>query len=225
MKDYTFDLEQQKEFVLNYIINDNNIIINFADGTKYVVPNTKTNEERILKQMKEQVIESKKYEKNLKSKIIIKKILTSFSSGSGFIMSLGVAGILLTNDESLGLFLGEIIAISAIPLTVGFIFRCCNKSSCRKLEEKLEDLEKNKFFLKNEKTIKKALSNNNILTNARSEVKTLSNEQNLNLNVIDNYSFEDLKEVTEFVKLEDSFEFDQFEEVQKEPVKTRKRRR
>lgn len=62
MKDYTLNEYDKRDFILNYMIENDQIKIRYADNTTYTIPYTSHNEKRIIKKMKLQVLNSGEFE-------------------------------------------------------------------------------------------------------------------------------------------------------------------
>ena len=68
MNDYTMEKEEQAYFILRYEVDQDKIRIYFASderGEKYEIPYSLENEKKVLTKMKEQVTQSKDYQKLL----------------------------------------------------------------------------------------------------------------------------------------------------------------
>ena len=68
MKNYSINEYQEKTFILNYNIENEEIIVNLASGSNYKLPYTKENEIMILERMKEQVLNANEFLKHAESK-------------------------------------------------------------------------------------------------------------------------------------------------------------
>ncbi len=68
MKNYSLSHENSKTFILNYNIEDNQIIVNLASGEKYIIPYSVDNEKRLLERMKNQVNNSNDYKSKQQKK-------------------------------------------------------------------------------------------------------------------------------------------------------------
>ena len=85
MKDYS--LKRHKKFIINYNIQDNFIIINYADKSKKISPYTYDKEKKILQTMKEQITDTN-YEKKIRNKldnIKLKNIVKDINKNKLFI--------------------------------------------------------------------------------------------------------------------------------------------
>ena len=90
MKNYATNNESAKDFILKYIVFNNHLIINYANGSVEWIPYTIDNEKAILNKMKRQVLKSKRFLNNLniKFEICVKLFLNMFLLFILFIISL-----------------------------------------------------------------------------------------------------------------------------------------
>ena len=213
MKDYSLNLEESKKFILNYEIEEatKNLIINLASGEKYPVPYTIENEKKILKKMKEQVLNSDKsrikIEKNIKHnwKYLIFDILMIVFNVFNIKM-----GCTISPKGS---------AIFAAMFMIFTIIRTVYMIESKKT---IKDINKQQMFLENEELLnEKIMSNSNILLNTNEKTKdiVISNKNDMfysnkkkkkvfNLNNIDKIKYKEIEKMLENIKRDEEFGFD-----------------
>ena len=78
MLDYAYSKNEKKDFILYYEDKGENLQVYLANGDEYPVPNTLENENKLLKQMEEQVKDvwefKAKKEKEKKSNLFWKRV-------------------------------------------------------------------------------------------------------------------------------------------------------
>ena len=87
----------------------------------------------------------------------------------------------------------------------------------------LRDIEKNKFFVKNQEVINRGLNNTNVLVNSNVPEKEI-----ITINDMDySYKYNELKQIVANTERQETFSFDTFPEndVEQEKPKVRSRRR
>lgn len=227
MKDYSMSSEERKDFILGYdITKDGQMIIKFAKGEHWVLPYNEENEKKLLQRMTEQVKVSDKKEEKLKENFerllmairLICVTIVIFNSGSA-ILSLFFPCIFLFLLEYgyvecyvLGgvLLLGLITFIKNINI--------------------LNDLKRNKKFLKMEEKLNNNIrSNQNVLANVSNKTKRTikdfpKDKSVFNINSFNYVPFKDLEQIMENVERNERFGFDYTEQEQVKG-KTRKRTR
>ena len=165
MFDYSIDKDEKKSFILNYEIVGENIKVNCASGGDYYVPNTKENEQHLIKKMEEQVSDSwgfkNKQEKRKKSAIgwlIYDACFLVFNTIMMFINPTVLTGVCI------GLFL--VAGYAQIPIL-------------KDVKTTLKDLEKNKLFLENKKAINSFLDKGNLDVLEDTMVPTLDKQEDI----------------------------------------------
>ena len=114
------------------------------------------------------------------------------------------------NEIALGL---GIAAVVNIPMFAKII----------KNNSLLRDIEKNKFFVKNQEVINRGLNNTNVLVNSNVPEKGI-----ITINDMDySYKYNELKQIVANTERQETFSFDTFSEndVEQEKPKVRSRRR
>ena len=139
MKNYCLNDSAAALFILNYEVDGNNIIINFADKKSSTIPYSLEAEKKILEKMKKQVLNSRKFEEDQKdfisSAIKFYVIDGALFAGNVFILLNNI-----TNSPSTNKVLMGICALAILLNTYLFA----------NSKIKLDDLNKNKLFLENE---------------------------------------------------------------------------
>lgn len=210
MKDYSLNGEERGNFVLNYTKDIETITVNFADGSSYTIPNTENNENKLEGKMVDQVVKSKgRKRKAIRSTgIAVISMLLVFAASISGVHYLGNLSTLKTIAYGLG-----IAAVVNIPAFVKTI----------KNYSLLRDIEKNKFFVKNQEVINRGLNNTNVLVNSNVPEKEI-----ITINDMDNgYKYDELRQIVANTERQEAHNFDTFpeEEVEQERPKVRARRR
>ena len=204
MKDYSKSLEERRVFILSYEIKDEQIIINLAKGEPYPIPYTEENLKKVDEKMKAQV------------KRATGKRKRNFISVFGSARRSVIFPLCLLLD----IILMELLQNTLIYYLVAF---GANFSVCLLLRgierivirnSKKADLEKSIFFMENEDTINKHLSNTNALNGLSEktiakieEVKAKS--KSFKLNDIDNLTYDELVKLRDNINRIMSFGFDE----------------
>ena len=138
MKDYSF--RENKEFIRDYSIKDNKIIINLANKKKKILPYDRNIEITILKTMRNQVLRMG-YEQEISSCLKYSKINLVLSS----LIAIMLLSFLITNfiPFSIGL---SFYAFSAINIYIAL----CQVWNIFEYKILLKDIKRNKLFLRNE---------------------------------------------------------------------------
>lgn len=209
MKDYSLTEEERKYFVLNYDKNDEVITVNYANGESRSIPNTEKNENILESTMVDQVTKSKaKRDKMLKLRGISISVMLTFAVVS-----------LVATTKLLNLPAIEEIAIGLGVATVANIPMFTELAKCNRI---LKDMQKNRYFVKNQEVINRGIENTNVLVNSNVQGKEM-----ITINDIDSaYSYNELKRIVENTEIQDRFAFDTFsEDVVQEQAKVRARRK
>lgn len=209
MKDYSLNGEERGNFVLNYTKDIETITVNFADGSSYTIPNTENNENKLEGKMVDQVVKSKgRKRKAIRSTgIAVISMLLVFAASISGVHYLGNLSALKTIAYGLG-----IAAVVNIPAFVKTI----------KNYSLLKDIDKNRFFVKNQEVINRGLNNTNVLVNSN-----VSEKEIITINDMDNgYKYDELRQIVANTERQEAHNFDTFpEEVEQERPKVRTRRR
>ena len=173
MKDYS--LKRHKKFIINYNIQDNFIIINYADKSKKISPYTYDKEKKILQTMKEQITDTN-YEKKIRNKLDNEKTKNKVSSIFSILIG---SSLMLTN---ISFSIGAIIYSTLLVNILTCIF---SKFKTIKLKNIVKDINKNKLFIENERLLTTKLDNS---------------DYSLNINDIHTYSYNKLNNTINYKK-------------------------
>lgn len=207
MKDYTFNNEDKKMFILSYKIKKDNIIIKLASKEKYIIPYSIENEQKILERMKEQITENVDFErKSIKEYIVLVLITIALGLGTMLIAGKLLPGLIANPSIKTLLSNMPTFVVALITLT-SLVFTESTKSI-------LKDFRKNKLYLEKEEELNnKVKDNQNILSNVSNKTKkmvesTPEDKEVFDINKIDKISLKDLKQLLENFKRDDDFGFD-----------------
>ena len=194
MKNYANDREYEKDFILNYYVADNQIIVNTASGDKCVYSYSKENEIMILEKMKKQVLDA--YEKinlyhNKFAKLCIFEPI--------------IFGFVITNMYSIMSKKTDTLSLSILFEIVFSMWGILNSTSLVKKMQCLNDIKKNYLFIQNEELFKKA----NLCSLKKINDKTrkyLTSKDNISLNDMDNFSYRNIKKITDELRFDSEFD-------------------
>jgi len=195
MKDYTLNFNELKMFILNYEIKNDEIIINYADELKSIIPYSLENEEKILKKMKEQVINAVASKNKIKS-----KINTSYNLSILYLLLI-VFNLLILNEG-----ISESISLSVILTIYSSIMAIVNITSLITNSIKKKDIDKHFEFLNHEDNINQYIKENkDILVNVNNKTKEIlkpiiKEKHKVNLNDIDKVDYNDLTKIINDIK-------------------------
>ena len=209
MKDYSWNEQERKEFILNYTKEEDTITVNFADGNSYTVPNTENNENTIESKMIEQVAKSKEKRNSVLISRGINILSILIITAASVVGATKVLDMALIKEIGIGLGMAAVVNIPVVTRLV-------------KNNNMLKDIQKNRFFVKNQEVINRGIVNTNVLVNSN-----VQNNEIITINDIDNgYKYNELKRIVENTEVQDKFAFDTFpEEVVQDKPKTKVRRR
>lgn len=208
MKDYSLNDEERKNFVLNYTKEEETITANFADGSSYTVPNTENNENKIEGKMIEQVVSSKGKEKKLVNSNTANILLICVVTIASIVGVLSIKNI--PTIKAIAFAIG-----AATTLNMPMLIKLAKNNSI------LKDIQKNRYFVKNQEVINRGITNTNVLANSNTK------EEVITINDIDySYNYDELKQIVENTERQEQFDFDTFakEEVANKPKKKTRRR-
>ena len=201
MKDYSLNKYDKRDFILNYMIENDQIKIRYADNKTYTIPYTSHNEKKIIKKMKLQVLNSGKFEDEQKENV--KKNIKGLIANI-VILGLNILSIIYLDSGMISYIISIISAFTLEAYTCNII----------KIKRALEDIEKNKLFINNEEEINKSIvENKNILNNVDKEVteiiQSARDENNvINISSIENLKLKELKSLLEIILREKKLGFD-----------------
>lgn len=209
MKDYSLNEQERKEFILNYTKEEDTITVNFADGNSYTVPNTENNENTLESKMIDQVAKSKEKRNSVLISRGINILSILIITAVSVVGATKVLDMALIKEIGIGLGLAAVVNIPVVTRLV-------------KNNNMLKDIQKNRFFVKNQEVINRGIVNTNVLVNSN-----VQNKEIITINDIDNgYSYNELKRIVKNTEVQDKFAFDTFpEEVVQDKPKTKIRRR
>lgn len=201
MKDYSLNKYDKRDFILNYMIENNQIKIRYADNKTYTIPYTSHNENKIIKKMKLQVLNSGKFEDEQKENVkkYIKGLIANIA-----ILGLNILSIVYLDGGMISYIISIISAFTFEAYTCNII----------KIKRALKDIEKNKLLINNEEEINKSIvENKNILNNVNKEVteiiQSARNENNaINISSIENLNLKELKSLLEIILREKELGFE-----------------
>lgn len=201
MKDYTLNKYDKRDFILNYMIENDQIKIKYADNKTYTIPYTSHNEKRIIRKMKLQVLNSGEFEDEQKEnfKKNIKGLIANI-----VILGLNILSIVYLDGGMISYIISIISAFTLEAYTCNII----------KIKRALEDIEKNKLLINNEEEINKSIvENKNILNNVDKEVteiiQSARDENNvINISSIESLKLKELKSLLEIILREKELGFD-----------------
>lgn len=218
MKNYTLNSEDAKSFILNYEIENNKIIIKFANNENYIIPYTEKNEKKILNRMKNQFLcLNKDYKLKLNNRFESRKVKIF---GWGL---LALIIIILYNGKGY-------TNLSITSIIADLTCMTYNIYKTIHLKNLLKDLEKNKILLDNQEKLNKMIKENkNVLTNTNEKIKNMVNSTPedkpvFTLNSIEIVRLGELKSILETIRKEEQFNFDDtsINETNDEPLTLKK---
>lgn len=193
MKDYSIDKNNNKHFILNYIIIGNTIIVYYANDDVDTFDYSIEKEKEILKKMKYQVISSKSFYKGLNTKfeIFLKLFINEILLFVMFIIgSMNMKLAIIPN------------IVGAILLPISMIITGYTLNKCNKIRN---DFKKHLLFLSNEDGLNNVIRNDMNATKGLDEKlrrKVFNDESNnfkFNINTIDDIEYKELREVYRYI--------------------------
>lgn len=218
MKDYSYNQDERKDFILSYdITKDGQMIVKFNEGKNWIIPYNKVNEKILLNKMKKQLdkvddIESKLEEKKNKYFPYFVGPLVAGLFISTFALSSEMAGEIL-------IFAGTMGCLGILPL-IPYL----------KINSKLNDLKKNKKFLEIEEKLNESVRTNQntlvgVCNKTKKAIKDFPEDKPIfNINSFNYVPFSDLEQIMENIERNERFGFDYTEQEQIKG-KTKKRTR
>lgn len=203
MRYYNLDIPDT-QFIINYKINGEKIIVNLANGQQLLIDYNVDNEIKILDMMKSQV-EDYDYIKNcIKDTFSYhKKSFEFFSILTGVLTGAVIPMLVLA--ITLKIYILLLFVIAVLVMGSYSVKELINMVKCR---NDLADLEKCHYFLENEELLK----NVKIIDEAQ---KDLNVDNNLNLNSIENLSINKLISLKQELELMYKFKTNSGQEVEK----------
>ena len=193
MKDYSLTRDEEKNFILSYKIKNDKIIIKMANGKKKFALYTKDNEKFIIEYMMKQLANSGEF------------IKWQFREMKKWGRIFWIAWICL--NIKMFMFIGTTIRDLVILFgllgieTISIISQLISRNN-------IEDIKKNLDFVCNEKIINDSVRDNDktldgVSKKTRKIVEsTLLDKASLNINTIDEVSYNDLKKVMDNIGID-----------------------
>ena len=215
MKNYCFDSNESKLFILNYTIKKSDIIVKYASGDTVTIPYTVENENKLRQLMRKQV-------ENTSVKKINKKFISP--NISTVISAILVIVSFLINVPTVATY--ALVGLSSCGL-LGSAIRA------RKIKKIKNDYLKSCEFLENKNQINENIDIKSITNNvskktvkqikkAKVEANTYNKVETLDLNQIDKMSIKDLRKILLNLRRIQEFNFDcsnasgKFEDIEEE---------
>ena len=195
--------EIKKKFILKYEISDKEIIIFFADNTKYKVEYTNDNEIKILKRMKEQI---KQYKQIFDEQFINNRIkhFDEFVYLLLVVLFFGFSLFMIGHGEIIANIIGLTLTFLGVIVLGG---KCLMNIFNKKV---IDDYKKTILFLENEVFINQKINSRdceNIFSNVNDNIKDAcpvksNGKIEVTINTIDKLSLRELKLLLENIKKE-----------------------
>lgn len=191
------------EIIDNYEKSESSIIINYLDGSNYVLPLSKENENKIMDLMLKQAI-LRDCTKNFED-IQDKKKITSQNqivSGLATIAFGGIAFLANKNEKDLITFIASIeTIISGITFIINGLAFMVNS-------EELNEIVKYHLYLEYKERLDKEIDNINLFEGIRSNTI-------LNINTLDNYSLDEIKKIIANLKRCEYYQTSGYQQIRK----------
>lgn len=191
------------EIIDNYEKSESSIIINYLDGSNYVLPLSKENENKIMDLMIKQAI-LRDCTKNFED-IQDKKKITSQNqivSGLATIAFGGIAFLANKNEKDLITFIASIeTIISGITFIINGLSFMVNS-------EELNELVKYHLYLEYKERLDKEIDNINLFEGIRGNTI-------LNINTLDNYSLDEIKKIIVNLKRCEYYQTSGYQQIRK----------
>ncbi len=193
----------KSEIIDNYEKSESSIIINYLDGSNYVLPLSKENENKIMDLMIKQAI-LRDCTKNFED--IQDKKKTTFQnqivSGLATIAFGGIAFLANKNEKDLITFIASIeTIISGITFIINGLAFMVNS-------EELNELVKYHLYLEYKERLDKEIDNINLFEGIRGNTI-------LNINTLDNYSLDEIKKIIVNLKRCEYYQTSGYQQIRK----------
>ena len=191
------------EIIDNYEKSESSIIINYLDGSNYVLPLSKENENKIIDLMIKQAIlrDCTKSFEDIQDK---KKITfqNQIVSGLATIAFGGIAFLANKNEKDLITFIASIeTIISGITFIINGLSFMVNS-------EELNELVKYHLYLEYKERLDKEIDNINLFEGIRGNTI-------LNINTLDNYSLDEIKKIIVNLKRCEYYQTSGYQQIRK----------
>ena len=201
MKDYSMSYKEKVNFILNYEIVDNNIIINFATGDKRMIPYSREEEDKILDIMKMQVLNTDELTDEILSNA--KYLVIPFGIiGYGSFITIVNNIIDITSSGRDFSTIDGAIPFMALCLSIGL----ADTITAIKYYSVLRDIDKNYLFMENNYYMNFNMRREDkylegLSAKAKRIINSISDEENtFTFNTIDKMSYKDVKKVLENIE-------------------------
>lgn len=191
------------EIIDNYEKSESSIIINYLDGSNYVLPLSKENENKIMDLMIKQAI-LRDCTKNFEDIQDKKKITfqNQIVSGLATIAFGGIAFLANKNEKDLITFIASIeTIISGITFIINGLAFMVNS-------EELNELVKYHLYLEYKERLDKEIDNINLFEGIRGNTI-------LNINTLDNYSLDEIKKIIANLKRCEYYQTSGYQQIRK----------
>ena len=191
------------EIIDNYEKSESSIIINYLDGSNYVLPLSKENENKIMDLMLKQAI-LRDCTKNFEDIQDKKKITfqNQIVSGLATIAFGGIAFLANKNEKDLITFIASIeTIISGITFIINGLAFMVNS-------EELNELVKYHLYLEYKERLDKEIDNINLFEGIRGNTI-------LNINTLDNYSLDEIKKIIVNLKRCEYYQTSGYQQIRK----------
>ena len=193
----------KSEIIDNYEKSESSIIINYLDGSNYVLPLSKENENKIIDLMIKQAI-LRDCTKNFEDIQDKKKITfqNQIVSGLATIAFGGIAFLANKNEKDL------ITLIASIETIISGITFIINGLAFMVNSEELNEIVKYHLYLEYKERLDKEIDNINLFEGIRSNTI-------LNINTLDNYSLDEIKKIIENLKRCEYYQTSGYQQIRK----------
>ena len=191
------------EIIDNYEKSESSIIINYLDGSNYVLPLSKENENKIMNLMIKQAI-LRDCTKNFEDIQDKKKITfqNQIVSGLATIAFGGIAFLANKNEKDLITFIASIeTIISGITFIINGLAFMVNS-------EELNELVKYHLYLEYKERLDKEIDNINLFEGIRGNTI-------LNINTLDNYSLDEIRKIIANLKRCEYYQTSGYQQIRK----------
>lgn len=197
------DYCNKSEIIDNYEKSESSIIINYLDGSNYVLPLSKENENKIIDLMIKQAI-LRDCTKNFEDIQDKKKITfqNQIVSGLATIAFGGIVFLANKNEKDL------ITLIASIETIISGITFIINGLSFMVNSEELNELLKYHLYLEYKERLDKEIDNINLFEGIRGNTI-------LNINTLDNYSLDEIKKIIANLKRCEYYQTSGYQQIRK----------
>ena len=191
------------EIIDNYEKSESSIIINYLDGSNYVLPLSKENENKIMDLMLKQAI-LRDCTKNFEDIQDKKKITfqNQIVSGLATIAFGGIAFLANKNEKDL------ITLIASIETIISGITFIINGLAFMVNSEELNEIVKYHLYLEYKERLDKEIDNINLFEGIRGNTI-------LNINTLDNYSLDEIKKIIVNLKRCEYYQTSGYQQIRK----------